>query len=145
MRQEPAGVIARAGLSPSVRLIGHRLDVERWLRVADLFVLTSHHEGLSNATLEAMASGLPVVCTRVSGSAELLGETGAGLIAEVGRMDQVADAVARLACDPSLREQMGEIGRQVVEKYYSIDHVTEAHLRLYRRLLSGSVPPGEAR
>lgn len=123
------------GLDKSVLLMGKRDDVECWMRAADIFVLSSHREGLSNTTLEAMASGLPVVSTRVSGSIENLDETGAGLVVDVCRMDQLAEALIRLAQNTALRERMGQAGRAVVEGKYSIERVAETHLELYRRLL----------
>jgi glycosyltransferase involved in cell wall biosynthesis len=136
MRGALTARIEADGLGESVRLVGERSDVERWLRAADIYVLASHREGLSNTTLEAMASGLPVVSTRVSGSAETVGETGAGLVVDIGRMDEVAGALVRLATDAPLRERMGRNGRAVVEEKYSSDRVAEAYLALYRRLIS---------
>jgi glycosyltransferase involved in cell wall biosynthesis len=131
--------IEEEGLSGSVRLMGAREDVERWMNAADIFVLSSHHEGLANTMLEAMASGLPVVCTRVSGGVENLEETGAGLVVNVGGMDALAAALVRLSQDAPLRARMGNAGRSVVEDKYSIDHVAQTHLGLYRRLLTAKV------
>jgi glycosyltransferase involved in cell wall biosynthesis len=138
MRQTLKERVEAEALRDSVQFAGERSDVEHWLRAADIYVLASHHEGLSNTTLEAMASGLPVVSTRVSASAETIGEGEAGLIVDVGRMDQLAEALIRLATDSTLRERMGRAGRAVIERKYSIDRVAEAHLELYRRLITTS-------
>lgn len=138
MRDTLNSAIESSGQGEYVRLAGNQKDVARWMRAADVYVLTSHHEGLSNTTLEAMASGLPVITTRVSGSAETVGETGAGIVVDVGRMDQLQAALIRLVRDAPLQEQMGRIGRAVVAEQYSIEHVAEAHLGLYQRLVAGA-------
>jgi glycosyltransferase involved in cell wall biosynthesis len=105
------------------------------MRAADLYVLASHHEGLSNTLLEAMASGLPVVSTRVSGSSETVEQAGAGLLVDVGRVDLLSEAMARMLADAPLLEHMGQAGRALIEAKYSTDVVAQACLRLYRGLM----------
>jgi glycosyltransferase involved in cell wall biosynthesis len=136
MRDRLGSCVDTEGLSASVVFAGFQTNVEAWMAAADIFVLASHNEGLSIAMLEAMASGLPIVSTRVSGSIETLEETGAGLVVDVGQMDQLADALVRLAADPTLRKQMGLAGRAVIVKRYSIESVSARHERLYRGLLA---------
>ncbi len=85
-----------------------------------------------------MASGLPVVSTRVSGSTETLGETGAGIVTDAGREDLLAEALVRLAHDEALRKTMGMAGRKAVETKYSIDHVATLYEQVYLDLLKGS-------
>jgi glycosyltransferase involved in cell wall biosynthesis len=123
-------------LTDTVLFTGQQTNVEFWLGAADVYVLASHNEGLSNVLLEAMASGLPVVSTRVSGVPETVEEVGAGLVVDVGQKDQLADALTRLANDSSLRSQMGYAGRTVILKTYSINHVAKLHERLYYNLLN---------
>lgn len=128
--------IAVDGLRERVIVAGGSNDVDRWLRAADVFVMPSHNEGLSNTMLEAMASGLPIVSTNVSGSLENLREPGAGVVVDVGCMEQFAEALVNLAMDESLRQRMGERGRNVIESKYSIDQIAAAHLELYERLIA---------
>jgi glycosyltransferase involved in cell wall biosynthesis len=123
-------------LTDTVLFTGQQTNVESWLGAADVYVLASHNEGLSNTLLEAMSSGLPVVSTRVSGVPEIVEEVGAGLVVDVGQKDQLADALTRLANDSSLRSQMGRAGRTVILKTYSINHVAKLHERLYYNLLN---------
>jgi glycosyltransferase involved in cell wall biosynthesis len=108
---------------------------EPWMASADIYALSSNWEGLSNTTLEAMASGVPVVSTRVSGAAETLEETGAGLVSEVGRMDLLAENLTRLIGDRGLRSTMGDAGRRIVESRYAIESIAERHETLYRSLM----------
>jgi glycosyltransferase involved in cell wall biosynthesis len=127
--------VAAKGLSESVQIVGERNDVACWMRAADLYVLASYTEGLSNTLLEAMASGLPVVSTRVSGSIETVEGAGAGLLVDVGRVDRLSEAMARMLTDTALRERMGQAGRALIEAKYSTDVVAQACLRLYRSLM----------
>jgi glycosyltransferase involved in cell wall biosynthesis len=142
MRAGLAAFVDAEGLASSVTLVGYQANIEAWMAAADIYVLASHREGLSNSLLEAMASGLPVVSTRVSATVEILEETGAGLVVEIGQMDLLAGALVRMARDLPLREQMGCLGRQVIEKEYSIDAVAARHERLYLHLINQSVTYG---
>jgi glycosyltransferase involved in cell wall biosynthesis len=136
MRGELEAFVDRERLMDTVMFMGQQTNVESWLGAADVYVLASHHEGLSNTLLEAMASGLPVVSSRVSGVPETVEEAGAGLVVDVGQEDQLAGALTRLANDSSLRSQMGRAGRTVILKTYSINHVAKLHERLYCNLLN---------
>jgi D-inositol-3-phosphate glycosyltransferase len=93
-----------------VRFFGQRLDVERFYQAADVFVLPSLYETFSLAAHEAAASGLPLVATRVSGVADLIGNGEAGLLVERDASD-VARALASLAVDPERRSCLGRTGR----------------------------------
>jgi len=136
MRAELEAFIDNERLRDTVFLAGLQSNVESWLGAADVYVLASHREGLSNTLLEAMATGLPVVSTRVSGVGETVEEVGAGLVVEVGQMDQLAGALSRLTKDSSLRSQMGRAGRPLILSTYSINHVAILHERLYEQLLA---------
>lgn len=136
MRAELEAFIDNERLGDSVLLAGLQSNVESWLGAADVYVLASHREGLSNTLLEAMASGLPIVSTRVSGVCETVEEAGAGLVVDVRQMDQLAGALIRLAKDSSLRNHMGGAGRPLILSTYSISHVATLHERLYDKLLA---------
>lgn len=136
MRGALEAVVRAQALEDSALIAGQERNIEQWMGSADVYVSSSHHEGLSNTLLEAMASGLPVVATQVSGVTELVKETGAGLVAEVGDMDELARALVRLASDRPLRERLGVAARRVIEQRYSIETVAEKHETLYRRLLA---------
>lgn len=126
----------RAGISLSVRFPGQLKpdDLRDYYRVADLFVLPSLAEGLSNALLEAMSCGLPVVATRVGGSEDLVIDGVNGLLVEPGSIQPLADAILRLLEDRPAVLQMGMRARATVESGYSLVRVAERYLELYRGL-----------
>ncbi len=100
---------AEAGVADRVHLPGHQDDVAPALDAMDVFVISSDREGMSNAMLEAMAAGVPVVSTDVSGAREALApesEDPAGLVVET-TTEALVDALVRLAGDPELRQRLG--------------------------------------
>jgi len=136
MRAMLEAEVSEGVLEGSVLFAGQQYNIEEWLAIGDIYVISSHNEGLSNTLLEAMASGLPVVATRVSGITEVVDEPGAGLVVDVGDMNAFADALVRLAGDSLLREKMGTIGRDVIGQRYAIESVAARHEELYQNLLA---------
>ena len=135
-RRALQALIDELGVVDSVRLIGPRTDLPLWYRAADLYVSSSDYEGLSNTLLEAMASGLPVVATAVSGTAALVGRTGAGIVVPVGDEEALAAALGTMARDHAEAAEMGRRARAAVEQNYSVEVVTQAHVRLYESLIA---------
>ncbi|MCH9664765.1 MAG: glycosyltransferase family 4 protein, partial [Gammaproteobacteria bacterium] len=136
MREQLEALSKAEGLTTSIIFAGQQSNIAEWMAASDILVVPSYWEGLSNTMLEAMSTGLAVVSTRVSGSTETLEKTGAGLVVDIGNMEQFANAVLRLASDFTLRDEMGKIGRAVIEKNYSIETVADRHERLYHSLVS---------
>jgi glycosyltransferase involved in cell wall biosynthesis len=85
----------------------------------DVFVLSSHDEGMSNAILEAMAMELPVVATDVGGTGEVVAEGETGLLVPPRDPAPLAEAIAALLAEPERRVSMGRLGRKVVEERFS--------------------------
>jgi glycosyltransferase involved in cell wall biosynthesis len=105
--------ITDLGLEGTVRLLGPRApnEVAQWLTCADLFVLPSRYEGLPLAMMEAMAAGLPVVATEVSGAIDVITKPDLGLLVPVDDPNALAEAIRQLAEDPELRSKVGASGR----------------------------------
>lgn len=116
-----------------VTFLGRRLDVPELLAAADLFVLPSWHENLSNALLEAMAEGLPVVATAVGDSSLLL--KGSPLVVPPHQPDALADAIVKAAVDAELRTRLGNEAREMIEREYSLDAMARSVDAAYRTVL----------
>lgn len=128
--------VASLGLKDGVRFVGHTEQVRDWLCAADIFVQSSSNEGLSNTMLEALATGLPVVCTDVSGTEECVREPDTGLVVPIGDAARLADAIVELANDDARRAQMSQRAVALVQEWYSIDHVCALCEVLYRSLIA---------
>jgi glycosyltransferase involved in cell wall biosynthesis len=128
--------VRRLGLESVVELLGERDDVPELLARADVFVLSSHSEGLPISILEAMATGLPVVASNVGGVAEVVVDGGTGLLVPPGDAQSLATAIERLLEDPALCRRFGEAGRIRVAEHFDQAAVQQAHLDLYRRVLA---------
>jgi glycosyltransferase involved in cell wall biosynthesis len=124
----------RRAAPPGVRFLGDVGDVVPYLRAADAFVLPSSTEGLSNALLEAMAAGLPVVATAVGGALDLIEDGRSGRLVAPGQPIALADALSSLLADADLRERLGSRARERVTSDYSLPVVAGRLLHLYREL-----------
>jgi glycosyltransferase involved in cell wall biosynthesis len=109
------------GLSRHVFMEGFQADVRPYLCAADVFVLTSHIEGLPFSVLEAMACGLPCVVTNVGGNAEAVVHNVNGMIVNPGSVDEVVQAIIYLRTHPQERARMAEASRSRVCKDFDID------------------------
>lgn len=134
LRPEIERQAASLGLGERAIFLGDRRDIPAILASADVAVLTSDSEGLSNVIIEAMAASLPVVAYDVGGNAELVNEQRGALLA-AGNEIEFATAVLRLLSDASLRAQQGKNARQFVEQNFSLDRVRRQYEDLYARLL----------
>jgi glycosyltransferase involved in cell wall biosynthesis len=111
-------------------------DVVPCLWAMDVGCLTpGSNEGFSNAVIEQMAVGLPMIVTDVGGNAEAVADGVNGVVIAPGDATALAAALLRLYRDPALRAAMGAASRARVEASFSIEQMCEAHARLYRSLL----------
>jgi glycosyltransferase involved in cell wall biosynthesis len=118
-----------------VHLAGQRSDVPTWYRAADIYVISSINEGLSNTMIEALASGLPVISTRVSGSSILVGTPCAGRVVDVGNRADLTRAMEALLKDDSERKRLGANARLMFETRFALETLTEEMTVLYRTLV----------
>ncbi|MBI4395603.1 MAG: glycosyltransferase [Elusimicrobia bacterium] len=129
----------RLGLDGRVHFMGAVSDVIPYLQHADAAVLCSDEEGFSNAVLEYMACGLPVVATAVGGNVELVDGSN-GFLVPPGEAGDLAHALARLAGDPALREDLGARSRAKVEETYSWARCMEEWESYYKSVVNGVEP-----
>jgi sugar transferase (PEP-CTERM/EpsH1 system associated) len=125
---------AAAGIADRVWLPGSRTDVAHILRGLDIFVMSSLAEGTPGSALEAMASGLPVVGTRVGGIPEVVDDGATGLLVPPSDPTAMADALARYVGAPELIVQHGAAGRERVLRNYNMPAMVAAYKSLYDTL-----------
>jgi len=121
-------------VSDMVTFAGHRQDVPQILALADLSVLTSDREGFSNAIVESLAAGVPVVATNVGGNSEAIVDGENGLLVEPDDIPGLARALKTLLDDGSLRVHMSEAARRSAQRF-SLDRMLDETRRLYLELL----------
>ncbi|MGA2360606.1 MAG: glycosyltransferase [Terriglobales bacterium] len=134
LRQQLENEASSLGLGASAIFLGDRQDMPAVLAALDVAVLTSDSESLSNAILEAMAAGLPVVAYRVGGNSELVDDQRGALIA-AGNENDFANAIQSLLPDAHLRERQGNNARRFAEQNFSLDRVRRRYEDLYLTLL----------
>ncbi|MGE5492965.1 MAG: TIGR03088 family PEP-CTERM/XrtA system glycosyltransferase [Actinomycetota bacterium] len=134
-RSQVEAVLRTAGMADLAWLPGVRDDIPDILRGLDCFVLPSLSEGISNAILEAMASGLPVIATDVGGNGELLSDGNTGTLVPPADPQALARQIVHYACNPDAARILGVAARGEAERRFSLDAMVDAHVGLYGRLL----------
>ena len=105
------------------------------LAMADCFAMSSNYEGVPKALLEAMASALPIISTRVGGIPEIVRHEESALFAERGDEAGLAECFNRLINDPALASQLGLAARQGAEERFSVDQMIRQYIECYALVL----------
>jgi glycosyltransferase involved in cell wall biosynthesis len=139
LRTEIERRIAALGLRDHVELAGSLggLALRELLTEARAMCLVSASEGMSNSVMEAMASGLPVIGSRVNGIQELVVEGASGFLVPVGEPHSLAAAMRTLIDNPGLARRLGAAGRQRVQHEFGLDAMVSAKQAFYRTLVEG--------
>lgn len=127
---------AEANLSEVVEFRGLVKDMKTLYGEADIFVLTSDWEGTPNVVLEAMASGLPALATKVGGLPEIIEHNVTGLLAAPAAESELAALLRRLAEQPQLRTQLGKAARSHIEQQHALGGLPGVLADLYRLALA---------
>ena len=127
-------MVASAGLTARFRFLGLRRDIADVLAASDVLILPSHWEGMSNALMEGMASGLPCIATDVGAAAELFDEGRAGVLVPPRDPTSLLIALYRLADDPGERERIGTAARERIGEHFTIDRMTNLYTAFYQQL-----------
>jgi sugar transferase (PEP-CTERM/EpsH1 system associated) len=136
--RQPAFELLRAASAEELAwLPGEREDVPEMMRTFDLFVLPSLREGISNTILEAMASGLPVLATRVGGNPELVLENITGTMVAPSDPFEMAEAINAYYRDPDKAAMQGSEGRRRIESCFSMEAMVAGYLNVYDSVLFG--------
>ncbi|MFQ5501244.1 MAG: glycosyltransferase family 4 protein [Phycisphaerae bacterium] len=121
-----------------IRFVGRQDDVLPWYQAADLFVLPSLWEGMSNALLEAMGCGLPVIATRVGGNSDVIRDGETGVLVDVGDVSALSEAIRRMIENVPLRSELGQAARDHVIRKFSLERTILAYGEAYRQLVASA-------
>jgi len=125
----------RRGVEKQVIFVEVTHEIEKYYRAADVFVLPSSREGFSNALLEAMATGLPCVASKLQGVTDVSIDNGInGLLFPPGDVVALENALRSLLKDPTFAQELGSRARATVEERYSITQTASRTLEAYQRL-----------
>lgn len=117
LTQEMQALHAELGLGERFQFLGFRRDIRALMAAADVFTLSSIHEGLPVAVMEAFAAGLPVIATRVGGVPSQVRDGVEGILVESGRPQELADAILALATDDARRADLADHARARAHDY----------------------------
>lgn len=125
-------------VAPRVHLLGHQEQAVDWIQAADCFWLGSGYEGQSNALMEAMACGKPVVATDIAGNRDLVVPDQSGVLVPVGDAAAFARETRRLIGDPQWAETLGQNARQRMQTEFTVEQMIKNHIAFYRELVENN-------
>ena len=135
LRPALESLIDTLGLRACVRLLGHRNDVPRIIKAADLYVSSSWSEGLGTSILEALASGVPVVATMAGGADEMVVPGDTGYLVPCRDAEALADAIVLSLRHREHAREMARAGRELVLTKFGVERMVEETLRIYEGLI----------
>jgi glycosyltransferase involved in cell wall biosynthesis len=130
-KQEIQGYIAAQQLQDYIHLVDFSTTPENYFQCADIYVLASREEGMAGALLEGMATGLPCVVTKISGSEDLIQDGFNGLYTD-GQVDDIAARLLVLIQEETFRLKAGQRCRELILDDYSTQAVLQNYLTLFR-------------
>jgi len=121
-------------LQHRIHFLGHRDDVPQLMPHFDCLWLASDYEGQSNAIMEAMSLGKPVVATNIPGNRDLVVDGETGYLVAQGDRAGFAQKTLRLLEDPNLAQQLGENALRRIRQHFTVEQMVNRHAQLYREL-----------
>ena len=128
--------VKQLNISDSIKFLGTRNDIDRILAGSNMALNTSDSEGFSNAILEAMRAGLPVIASDVTGNREMVVDGQSGYLFKHGDFRDLAEKIMLMLKNPKRAEQFGYFGRKLMEKKYSLGKMLRAHQDFYHAILN---------
>lgn len=129
-------LISKLDLRSKVILTGFREDIGYFLRAFDVFVLSSHLEGLCTSLLDALLMEVPVVATRTGGVPEIIEDNVTGLLVEVRNPHALAEGIIRLIREPALCRQFAKAGRERVLTRFTTQQMVRGTVAVYEKVLA---------
>jgi L-malate glycosyltransferase len=139
-RQVLTDLAASLGIAGRVHILDAVSNPADYLRAADLFVLPSVAEGMSNSLLEAMATGLPCVVSGIGGNTDLIEDGRTGRVVTPATPEAWSLALLDLIDDPATAQRLGAAARRRVESEFALGVVVDRYLELYQRMIAGAWP-----
>ncbi|MEW6200340.1 MAG: glycosyltransferase family 4 protein [bacterium] len=139
MRGTLEALVRKLGIARRVCFTGVVMNPVDYLRCADVFILPSETEGISNSLLQAMSCAVPVVVAKNSGADALIDDERNGFIIDVEKADETRKIIERLLASESLRAEIGEGARKTILERYSIQSVAKEYEKVYCELLKDDV------
>ncbi|MDM5359871.1 glycosyltransferase family 4 protein [Peribacillus sp. ACCC06369] len=125
----------RLGVERNIHFLGFRTDIKELLSVSDIFLLTSYQEGLPRSMMEAMATGLPCVASKVRGNTDLIEASKGGYLCNPDDIDGLAECISKLALNEQLRGEMGLANLTSIREY-DVENVKKIISDIYLKELS---------
>lgn len=126
---------SRYGLEANFKVLGWRNDINKLMRIADIFVLPTYYfEGLPVSILEAMACGKPVIVTRHRGCEDVVQNKKTGFLIPIKQVNPLVEKITQLVDDPQLSTKMGQAGRKHIEQYFELNYCTQKILETLERV-----------
>jgi glycosyltransferase involved in cell wall biosynthesis len=135
MEKELRSISLDLGIEDKVIFAGFRDDLDRIMGCFDLLIHPALMEGLGVSLLQAAAAGVPIVGTRVGGIPEIVRDTVNGYLIPPSDVQSIADAVVKTLADRDLAMQLGENGREIVSRDFSIESMVRGNLEVYREMM----------
>lgn len=139
MRRNLEELTIKLGIREKVTFIGERLDIPELLNIMDIFVLPSLSEGLSNTILEAMASGLPIIATRVGGNPEMVVDGETGFLVSPKDYQSLSKVIIQLLKNPSLCKKIGLTAQERAKNHFPLSKMIISYEELYKKLINKEI------
>ena len=123
------------GIANNVHFLGFRTDIKELMKISDIFLFTTHQEGLPRSMMEAMACGLPCIASRIRGNIDLLDDGKGGFLHETMDVQGFSNSILAMVNDAYLRKSMGEYNSRVIQEY-DVSVVEKEIADIYRVVLA---------
>lgn len=110
-------MVIKYNLENQIHFLGYRNDIPLLLKISDIYMQMSYREGLPRAVLEALDAELPCIVSNIRGNVDLVQDEKGGFLCDVNDVEKISDSLLKLSKDKSLREKMGQVNKNNVEKY----------------------------
>lgn len=127
--------VEQLNISASVEFLGSQNNVSGLLADSDIFVLPSRREGMSNALMEAMVAGMPIVATDISGNQDLIEHRTSGILVPAADVISISDALIYLLNNPKIALAMGKAAYERISTLCDLNIVTDKYRRLYLEMM----------